>query len=135
MSNIITVVELPEIDWGEGYQGRTQELLLPDHREHAYQNHLLINSNSYMEVRPVCKWFSLTHQHHKYIICSIDEKYPDVAWAIIDLGDGYVEYDFVHISEISAFTHPRYKYHDFERDIAWEPEKSIGEYLRDREIE
>ncbi len=134
MSNITNIAEVPEIDWGDGYEGRTQDLLLPEHREQAYKNHLLINSNKYMALVPVCKWFSLTHGQHKYIVCSIDEKYPDVAWVIIDLGDGYLEYDSVRISEISEFTHPKYKFHDFERDIIWEPEKTIGEYLRDRQI-
>ena len=104
MSNITNTEEAPEIDWGEGYEGRTQDLLLPEHREQAYKNHLLINSKKYMALYPVCKWFSLTRRQYKYLICSIDQKHPDCAWAIIDWGDGYVELDSVCISEISDFT-------------------------------
>ena len=134
MSNIKNTAKAPEIDWGEGYEGRTQELLLPEHREKAYANHRLFNSKKYMELVPVCKWFSLSHGQYKYLICSIDQKHPDFAWSMIDWGDGFIEFDQICISEISDFTHPVYKFHDFERDIIWKPEKTIEEYLRDRQI-
>ena len=135
MSNITNIAEAPEIDWGDGYEGRTQDLLLPEHREKAYKNHLLINSNKYMKQEPVCKWFSLTHSRVKYLICSIDEGSPNIAFVIADWGNECVEFGSLSISEISEFIHPKYKFHSFERDIIWEPEKTIGEYLRDIQID
>ena len=106
-----------EIEWTEGYKWRTQDLLLPEHRERAYKNHLIINSKKYLQQKPVCKWSCLTHEHPKLLLCSIDQKVPDVAWIICDFGGGYVGFDGVFISKLSEYTHSIYKFHDFERDI------------------
>jgi len=134
MNVLTTGTDSGKIDWGEGYKGRTQDLLLPEHREQAYKNHLQINNNQYKHLFPVCKWFSLTNSKYKYLICSIDQENPDIAWAIIDLGGGYVEFADISINEVSDFQHPIYKIHDFERDIIWKPKKTIGGYLKKRQI-
>ena len=89
---------------------------------------LLANHEASEDTRPALKLLTLDAQA-SWLIADMDPGDPDRLFGLCDLGVGYPELGYVSFGELSRLRGPMGL--PVERDLYFEPDKTLGEYAEE----